>query len=125
MSSTPLDWVDSGAMKTGSSSRVTDDEKCLTRRQSQRRDLSRIVLAHAPRQLPSWLIFDVSRSNPMSKAQSGFLDFVRLVVDGDIDEVSRRLGANPALATAQSEIGATRQSATEFFFRGIAHYFYA
>ncbi len=30
-----------------------------TRRQSQRRDLSRIVLAHAPRQLPSWLIFDV------------------------------------------------------------------
>ena len=31
----------------------------LTSRQSQRRDLSRIVLTHAPRQLPSWLIFNV------------------------------------------------------------------
>ena len=30
-----------------------------TRRQSQRRDLSRIMLSHAPRQLPAWLIFDV------------------------------------------------------------------
>ena len=33
----------------------------LTSRQSQRRDLSRIVLAHAPRQVPAWLIFDVGR----------------------------------------------------------------
>src|SRR5690349_4943432 len=33
--------------------------KCLTRRQSQRRDLARLLLAQEPRQLPAWLIFDV------------------------------------------------------------------
>ena len=31
----------------------------LTRRQSQRRDLSRSMLSHGSRQFPSWLIFDV------------------------------------------------------------------
>src|SRR6266542_3157521 len=51
-------------------------EKCLTRRQSQRRDLSRVVLAHASRQLPSWLIFDVSQKmtftiTPLTGATAG------------------------------------------------------
>jgi ankyrin repeat protein len=53
------------------------------------------------------------------------LDFVRLVVDGDIDEVSRRLAASPALATASSDVGATRKEASTFFFAEIAHYLYA
>ena len=49
----------------------------LTRRQSQRRDLSRVVLygllkcsrheRHASRQVPSWLIFDVSQAEPKSR----------------------------------------------------------
>src|SRR3954468_616886 len=56
---------------------------------------------------------------------SRFLDFVRVVVAGDIDEVSSRLARNPALATASSEVGATRQDASNFFFDSIAHYFYA
>lgn len=56
---------------------------------------------------------------------SPFLDFVRLVVDGDIDEVSRRLAGNPALATMPSAVGATRQQASAFFFTDIAHYLYA
>lgn len=56
---------------------------------------------------------------------SAFLDFVRHVVNGDIDEVSRRLAANPSFATAPSELGATRQGAPDFFFREIAHYLYA
>src|SRR5438552_16550863 len=60
----------------------------------------------------------------MPTVKSAFLDFVRLVVKGDIDEVSRRLAASPALATAASEVGATRQDATTFFFREIAHYLY-
>ena len=60
----------------------------------------------------------------MTKKQSDLLDFVRLVVDGDVHEVSRRLAANPALATAQAEVGATRRRATDFFFPGIAHYLY-
>jgi hypothetical protein len=54
-----------------------------------------------------------------------FLDFVRVVVDGDIDEVSRRLADSPALATTSSEAGASPQDASTFFFPDIAHYLYA
>ncbi len=60
----------------------------------------------------------------MSKVKSVFLDFVRLVVKGDVDEVSRCLAANPVFATALSEVGATRQDASTYFFREIAHYVY-
>jgi ankyrin repeat protein len=56
---------------------------------------------------------------------SVFLDFVRVVVDGDIDRVSRRLAASPALATTPSDVGATRRGASTFFFAEIAHYLYA
>src|SRR5438874_9442846 len=61
----------------------------------------------------------------MPKMKSVFLDFVRLVVNGEIDDVSRRLAASPSLATASSDVGATRQGATTFFFSEIAHYLYA
>src|SRR5438128_9480355 len=57
--------------------------------------------------------------------KSAFLDFVRHVVTGDIDELSRRLAASPALATASSDVGASRQDASDFFFNEIAHYLYA
>jgi ankyrin repeat protein len=56
---------------------------------------------------------------------SSFLDFVRVVVAGDIHQVSRRLASNPALATTLSAVGATRQGASAFFFADIAHYLYA
>jgi ankyrin repeat protein len=56
---------------------------------------------------------------------STFPDFIRVVVEGGIDEVSRHLAANPALAEASSGLGATRQEASTFFFADIAHYFYA
>ncbi len=49
---------------------------------------------------------------------------MRVVVDGDIDQVTRRLAASPALATTSSAVGATRQEASTFFFAGIAHYLY-
>jgi ankyrin repeat protein len=61
----------------------------------------------------------------MPKVKSDFLDFIRLVVNGDIDEVSRRLAANPALATAPAEVGAARHGAPDSFFEEIAHYLYA
>ena len=48
----------------------------------------------------------------MRRPKSAFFDFVRAVVNCDIDEVSRRLAADPALATARAEVGATRQGAT-------------
>ena len=61
----------------------------------------------------------------MPKVKSIFLDFVRDVVNGDIDELSRRLAASPSLATAQADVGATRKGAPDFFFTEIAHYLYA
>ena len=61
----------------------------------------------------------------MPKVKSVFLDFIRRVVNGEIEEVSRRLAASPALATTGSDVGATRHGAPDYFFREIAHYFYA
>ncbi len=61
----------------------------------------------------------------MPKAKSDFLEFVRQVVKGDGDEVSRRLSARPEFATAPAEVGATRQGVAEYFFNEIAHYMYA
>jgi hypothetical protein len=59
------------------------------------------------------------------QGMDSFLDFVRLVVAGDIDDVSRRLAIRPALATASCDVGAKRQEASTFFFTDIAHYLYA
>ena len=56
---------------------------------------------------------------------STFPDFIRVIVDGDIEQVSSHLAASPALATASSGVGATRQGTSTFFFADIAHYFYA
>jgi Ankyrin repeats (3 copies)/Ankyrin repeat len=56
---------------------------------------------------------------------SVFLQFVRLVVNGNVDEVSRRLSADPSLATTASPVGASRQEARPFFFTEIRHYLYA
>ena len=53
------------------------------------------------------------------------LEFVRLVVDGDVKETSRRLAGTPGLATAASSVGATRQESSTFFFANIKHYMYA
>jgi ankyrin repeat protein len=56
---------------------------------------------------------------------SDFLEFIRLVIAGDTDGVSRRLSATPALATTASPAGASREQATSFFFTSISHYLYA
>jgi ankyrin repeat protein len=61
----------------------------------------------------------------MPKVKSVFLDFVRQVVNGDLDYVAGCLAASPSLATTAAEVGATRQCASIFFFREIAHYLYA
>jgi ankyrin repeat protein len=57
--------------------------------------------------------------------QPGFFDFVRLVVEGDVDRVSRVLADTPVLATMAAGEGATRQQAVTFFFTDIAHHMYA
>src|SRR5256714_9168386 len=61
----------------------------------------------------------------MAKVKSLFLEFLRLVVNGDIDQISRRLLASPFLATTPAEQGAARHGAPDFFFTEIAHYLYA
>ena len=53
-----------------------------------------------------------------------FLDFIRLVASGPLDEVSHGLAIDPALATAASESGATRQGSSTFFMTEISHYLY-
>jgi ankyrin repeat protein len=60
----------------------------------------------------------------MRTADTAFFDFVRLVVSGPVDEVSRRVARTPALATTTSEVGATRQEASAFFLADIRHYLY-
>lgn len=61
----------------------------------------------------------------MPKVKPLFLDFVRHVVKGETQEVTRCLAADPSLATAPADVGATRRGATDFFFSEIAHYLYA
>jgi ankyrin repeat protein len=60
----------------------------------------------------------------MRTADTVFFDFVRLVVSGRLDEVSRRVTGTPALATTSSDVGATRQAASNFFLADIGHYLY-
>jgi ankyrin repeat protein len=60
----------------------------------------------------------------MPIAQPTFLEFIRLIVKGDVAEVTRVLAANPAYAKSAFEVGATRQEATTYFFDEIAHYLY-
>ena len=55
---------------------------------------------------------------------SAFLEFVRLVVDGDVGKVSGRLRDTPAMATMALSVGATRAQASDFFFTEIRHYIY-
>jgi ankyrin repeat protein len=54
-----------------------------------------------------------------------FLDFVRLVVAGEMDHVANHLGKKPLLAKMASPVGATRQESETFFFKSISHYLYA
>ena len=53
-----------------------------------------------------------------------FIDFIRAVVDGDIERVSWCLGRHPALATTSADVGATRGDSATFFFPDIAHHLY-
>jgi ankyrin repeat protein len=53
-----------------------------------------------------------------------FSTFVRAVIDGELDLASRLLTANPEFAAARFEAGATRRTASEYFYQDIAHYAY-
>ena len=63
------------------------------------------------------------KSKPqMDPALSELLDHV---IKGEVDEAARCLTQNPELATAASEVGATRENAIDFFYTPIDHYLYA
>lgn len=53
------------------------------------------------------------------------MTLMRGIAGGDTAAVARSLAASPALASSSLRLGATRQSAREYFFDGIVHYLYA
>jgi ankyrin repeat protein len=53
------------------------------------------------------------------------LRLIRAAIGGEIGVMKRLLADNPQLAIAQSAVGATRASATGFFFADAGHYLYA
>jgi ankyrin repeat protein len=55
---------------------------------------------------------------------SALLELVRFIVNGDESNVSRRLRADPALATMALPLGAEPRGATDTFFTEIHHYIY-
>jgi hypothetical protein len=58
-------------------------------------------------------------------SDAALMTLVRTIVTGDDTAAFRLLAANPALAKARFEIGATRQSAKTYFMDEIGHYLYA
>jgi ankyrin repeat protein len=60
----------------------------------------------------------------MRTTDTAFIDFIRFVVSGPLEEISRRVTGTPALATTSSDVGATRQGAHDFFLADIRHYLY-
>jgi len=56
---------------------------------------------------------------------SPYLNFIRMVVGGNLDQVAHCLAGSPALAVTAAGVGATRQESSTFFFADIAHYLYA
>jgi ankyrin repeat protein len=55
----------------------------------------------------------------------GVLALVLAVIRDDAAEVARLLGQSPSLARESLDVGATRQGATDFFFKQINHYVYS
>lgn len=60
----------------------------------------------------------------MPKRNTFFFDFIRLVVAGSIEDISRILADHPSFAVDALQIGATRQNPRDFFFTEISHYIY-
>ena len=60
----------------------------------------------------------------MNRESGAFLGFIRLVIAGDVEEVSGRVRTSPTLATMASPLGASRQGQKGFFFDAIRHYLY-
>jgi len=69
------------------------------------------------------LLLISSTSTDMSDA--ALMTLVRTIVSADDTVAFRLLAANPALAKARFEIGATHQTAETFYLDGIGHYIYA
>jgi hypothetical protein len=55
---------------------------------------------------------------------AALLAFVHTIVQGDRADVSRRLAADPALASAQIQVGASRNGAAGYFLDEILHHIY-
>src|SRR5262249_24734952 len=66
-----------------------------------------------------------SASTSTDMSDAALMTLVRTIVTADDTVAFRLLAANPALAKARFEIGATRQTAATFYLDEIGHYIYA
>jgi ankyrin repeat protein len=57
--------------------------------------------------------------------ESALMLLTRAIAAGDVPTALRLLAASPSLASAQLEVGASRQAANDFFLDEIRHYVYA
>ncbi len=55
---------------------------------------------------------------------AALIDLVRVIIDGDLAEASRRLRAAPILATIALPVGAKAKKPADYFFTEIRHYIY-
>ena len=65
------------------------------------------------------------RQSRATAADRGLIDLVRAIASNDAKAALRLLASSPGLATAQADIGASREAAEDFFFEEIKHYLYA
>ncbi|HLY63807.1 MAG TPA: ankyrin repeat domain-containing protein [Terriglobia bacterium] len=63
--------------------------------------------------------------SPSLRDTPGVLSLVLAIVRDDSPEVAKLLGMSPILAREPLAVGATRQAATEFYFKEINHYLFA
>ena len=61
----------------------------------------------------------------IAREDSELWKLLRAIASGDTPRMSRLLRASPRLASDATAVGATRQSATSYFFEEIQHYVYA
>jgi hypothetical protein len=60
----------------------------------------------------------------MLASDPAFVTLIQAIVAGDAATVSRALAESPIHATAGAREGASRQSASQFYLKGIGHYLY-
>lgn len=62
---------------------------------------------------------------PPRENNSPMLELVQAIIAGEKTQVRKLISANPELAKAKLEVGASRQHSVDFYYKEIEHYLYA